>query len=65
MFQYSNLQIIHSDNYHDRYIMLDRKILYHCGASLNYAGTKTFSVNKIEDNIIIDSLLERIVEILK
>lgn len=60
--QYGNLQIIYSDKYHDRYIILDRKILYHCGASLNHAGTKTFSVNKIEDNIIIDSFLERIVK---
>lgn len=58
--QYDNLQVIYSDSYHDRYIVLDRKILYHCGVSLNHAGTKTFSVNKIEDDVIIDTFLEKL-----
>lgn len=58
--QYDNLRVIYSNSYHDRYIVLDRKILYHCGASLNHAGTKTFSVNKIEDDVIIDTFLEKL-----
>ena len=58
--QYDNLKIIYNDSFHDRYFILDNRIVYHCGASLNYAGSKTFSINKLEDSIVINSLLDRI-----
>ena len=31
--QYNNLTIINTDIFHDRFIMIDKKILYHCGTS--------------------------------
>ena len=46
--------------FHDRFIILDEKKLYHVGASLNYAGRKTFGVNKIEDQGYLSSILDRI-----
>lgn len=58
--QYRNLNIIYSSLFHDRYIILDRKEIYHCGASINYAGSKLFSLNKLEDKIIIDTLIKYI-----
>jgi hypothetical protein len=51
-----------SDTFHDRIIILDEALLYHMGASLNYAGRKTFAINRIEDREYIASLLRRLEE---
>ena len=40
--QYNNLKVIYNDTFHDRYFLLDKQTIYHCGTSLNYMGTKTF-----------------------
>ncbi|MBQ8472887.1 MAG: ORF6N domain-containing protein [Bacilli bacterium] len=58
--QYNNLKIVYSNDFHDRYFIIDRNIIYHCGASINHAGSKTFSINILEDNIIKNSLLKEI-----
>ena len=58
--QYNNLKLIYNNMFHDRYFILDKKIVYHCGTSLNYIGYKTFCINKIEDDIVIDLLIKRI-----
>ncbi|MBP3461936.1 MAG: ORF6N domain-containing protein [Bacilli bacterium] len=58
--QYNNLKIIYDNTFHDRYIILDKKIFYHLGASINYIGNKTFSINIIEENIVKDLLIEKI-----
>ncbi len=55
--EYHNLEIIYNDSFHDRYLVLDKKVVYHCGASLNNAGKRAFSINKIEDKKIIDMLI--------
>ncbi len=56
--QYDNLKVVYNNDFHDRYIILDQKEIYHCGASLNYAGSKIFSINKLEDKIVKDSLIK-------
>ncbi len=61
--QYNNLKVVYDDTFHDRYLVLDNSIVYHCGASINHAGSKTFSINKIEDSVIIKSLISRINEL--
>ena len=43
--EYDNLTIIYDNTFHDRYFILDKDIIYHCGASINHAGSKTFSIN--------------------
>lgn len=58
--QYGNLKVIYNDSFHDRYFILDKSIVYHCGTSLNYIGKKTFSINKIEDDFVIESLIEKV-----
>ncbi len=63
--QYNNLKVIYSNNFHDRYIILDQNIIYHCGASLNYAGSKTFSINKLEDKFVKDSLMKYVLAIIE
>ena len=61
--QYSNLEIIYNDTFHDRYFILDKKIIYHCGTSINHIGNKTFSINRIEEDVVISSLLDKISKI--
>ncbi len=58
--QYSNLTIIYDNTFHDRYFILDNKTVYHCGASINRIGYKTFSIAKINDEEIVTALLSKI-----
>lgn len=51
--QYENIEIAHNNKFHDRFIILDYKILYHCGASFKDLGKKCFSINKIENGEIL------------
>jgi len=63
--QYNNLKIVYDDTFHDRYFILDKSVIYHCGTSINYLGTKTFGINKLEDKIVIESLINKVNNILK
>ena len=48
------------DDFHDRYFIIDKTTIYHCGASINYAGNKIFSINILEDEVVKDSLINKI-----
>lgn len=54
--EYNNLTLIYNDSFHDRFIIIDKRIMYNLGTSINNAGTKTFAINKIEDVRIITSI---------
>ena len=58
--QYPSLEIKYSNYFHDRFLILDRNVVYHIGASLKDAGKKCFGINKIEDEEIIQSIFNRI-----
>ena len=60
--QYHNLKVIYSDIFHDRFIIIDRKYLYHSGASFKDLGNKCFAINKIEDNEYLKNILKKIKE---
>ena len=62
--QYNNLKVIFNDDFHDRYFIIDKKILYHCGTSLNRIGCRTFSINLISDNKLINNFIGEIEKIL-
>lgn len=62
--QYNNLKVIFNDDFHDRYFIIDRKVLYHCGTSLNRIGCRTFSINLISDNKLINNFIGEIEKIL-
>ena len=47
--QYPTLKITKINKFHDRFIVIDNKELYHCGASLKDLGKKCFAISKIED----------------
>ena len=38
--QYNNIKFINNDSYHDRFIIIDRKIAFHSGASFKDLGKK-------------------------
>ena len=48
--QYPTLKVATTNNFHDRFILLDGAELYHCGASLKDLGRKCFAINKIQDS---------------
>ncbi len=50
--QYENLEVKYSDNYHDRFLIIDDKDFYHIGASIKDAGNKAFMYSKIDDEDI-------------
>ena len=62
--QYNNLKAIYNNTFHDRYFILDGKIVYHCGASINRIGYKTFSITLIGDGEVCMSLLNKINKII-
>ena len=63
--QYSNLKVIYNNTFHDRYFILDNDIVYHCGASINRIGYKTFSINLISDKNIKERLIDEVKKIIK
>ena len=58
--QYNNIAIVVNNSFHDRFIILDKKVLYHSGASFKDLGKKCFAITKIESKEILDSLLDKL-----
>ena len=48
--QYNNIKFIKNDSYHDRFIIIDRKRVFHSGASFKDLGRKCFGIHEIETN---------------
>lgn len=62
--QYHNLTIKYSNAFHDRYFIIDNNEIYHCGASINHAGARTFSINILEDKEVCDALRNKVDKII-
>ena len=58
--QYYNLKVVFNNSFHDRYFIIDELIIYHCGASINRIGYKTFSINLISDEEVCNSLISKV-----
>ena len=58
--EYPKLKIKYTNIFHDRFIIIDNKELYHLGASLKDLGKKVFGITKIEDKYYLKNLMERI-----
>ena len=63
--QYQNLKVIYDNTFHDRYFVIDEKLFYHCGASVNRIGYKTFSITLIGDDDVCKILMNRITNVIK
>ena len=58
--QYSNIEIITTNTFHDRFIIIDNKTLYHSGASFKDLGKKCFAITKIVEDNILKELLNKL-----
>ena len=58
--QYGPLVIRTTDEFHDRFLILDNKELYHIGASIKDAGKKAFEISLNEDEGILKGILSRL-----
>jgi hypothetical protein len=50
--QYGNFELKTFTTSHDRFLIIDRKELYHIGASLKDLGKKLFAFSKLDENIL-------------
>ena len=58
--QYNNVELIINNIFHDRFIIIDNSVLYHCGASFKDLGKKCFEISKIEDRDILDEIIKKL-----
>ena len=52
--EYPILKVAKTNKFHDRFIVIDKKEMYHLGASIKDLGKKCFGINKIEGLDIIE-----------
>ena len=50
--QYPTLTVNHTSKMHDRFLIIDQKILYHIGASLKDLGKKCFAFEILDKSLI-------------
>ncbi|MBU4024262.1 DNA-binding protein, partial [bacterium] len=50
--QYNNLTIKNSNKFHDRFLILNEKDIYHLGASLKDLGKKVFAFSKMDIEVL-------------
>ena len=62
--QYHNLKVIYNNTFHDRYFIIDKTQVYHCGTSINRIGYKTFSINLISDEEVCNALISKVNKII-
>lgn len=58
--QYPTLTVEKTQIFHDRFLILDRKTVYHIGASLKDAGKKCFAISLLEDTETAMNLINRL-----
>src|SRR5699024_7997690 len=55
--EYPILKVSKTNKFHDRFIVIDNREMYHLGASIKDLGRKCFGINKIEDKEIIEKIV--------
>ena len=55
--QYSNITFVNNNSFHDRFIIIDRKKLYSCGASFKDLGKKCFAINEVKPKEYLKEIL--------
>ncbi len=58
--EYPSLKIKYTNIFHDRFIIIDSKELYHLGASLKDLGKKVFGITKIDDMSYLKLLINKV-----
>ena len=62
--QYKNIEFINGNPFHDRYIILDRSIVYSSGMSLKDVGKSFSYINREQEEIFVQELLKRLKDML-
>ncbi len=60
--EYPILEIAKTNKFHDRFIVIDSKELYHVGASLKDLGKKCFAISKMADIDYIEKVVENVIK---
>ena len=55
--EYPILKVAKTNKFHDRFIVIDNRAMYHLGASIKDLGKKCFAINRIEDIEIIEKII--------
>lgn len=55
--EYPILKVAKTNKFHDRFIVIDNKEMYHLGASIKDLGRKCFGINKIENLDIVERFI--------
>ena len=58
--QYDNVTFINNDSFHDRFIIIDRELLYSSGASLKDLGKKCFGIHELNDMEYLNRIIKTI-----
>lgn len=58
--QYPKLEVKYTEKFHDRFLIIDRKYIYHIGASLKDLGKKCFGITLIQYDAIIEDILSKL-----
>ena len=58
--QYPKLEVKYTEVFHDRFLILDKKYIYHIGASIKDVGKKCFGITLIKYEAIIKDVLARL-----
>jgi len=58
--QYPKLTVKINEDFHDRFIIIDRKEVYHIGASIKDAGKKSFGITKLDVEDLTKNLLDKV-----
>ena len=58
--EFGHIEVNTIEAIHDRFLIIDKEECYSLGTSLNYAGKRTFGINKILESVMVQSLLNKI-----
>ena len=58
--EYPILRVARTDKFHDRFVLLDSKEMYHLGASIKDLGKKCFAISKVENEEMIN-LIKKVI----
>ena len=58
--EFGTIEVITSEVFHDRYLIIDRHMMYSLGTSLNNMGKKIFSIHKVNDYQYLQLALDKI-----
>lgn len=58
--EYPVLKVARTDKFHDRFILIDNKEMYHLGASIKDLGRKCFAISKVENEEMIN-LIKKVI----